>query len=229
MISLVIPTRNRPDIFKEMCLSVLNTVSNPNDIEFVIYRDEDDESLYEYIGNYKEIRGKRIYSDASANECQKVATGPIILFMPDDIIFLNKGWDEKVKNVFDAYPDKIIFVHFNDHYFRSKYGSIGCLHRNWIDTVGYLFPPGLCRRGDVWINEVSRRINRKVYIKEIGYRDMRIIEDQTHREYVTEIERTKCLENYKSENMKAARIRDARLLQDFINNYGTQHTNTSQK
>jgi glycosyltransferase involved in cell wall biosynthesis len=224
MISLCVPTRNRPDVFKAMCLSVLNTASDPSDIEFAIYRDNDDESVYEYMGNYKEVRGKRIYPNAAMNECQKIATGPIYLFMPDDIIFQTKGWDEQVKEAFDKSTDKIIFVYFNDHHCGYKYGAIGCLHKNWVDTVGYIFHPELCRRGDVWVNEISKRINRKVYLEGVEYKDVYIIDDQTHNEYVMEIERTNPLAHYYSRRLKAARTRDAQLLQDFIDNYGTRNS-----
>lgn len=219
MISLCVSTRGRPESFKQMCLSVLNNASNPNDLEFIVYRDNDDESIYEYVGNYKEIRGKRIYTAASVNECQKVATGPIYLLMADDIIFENKGWDEKVNDVFDKSPDKIIFVYFNNHYQRSNFGAIGCLHKNWVDAVGYLLHPDLCRGNDIWINEVARKINRMAYINGVGYKDLRITEDQTHTEYIEEALRSKWSERYDSEGMKAARDRDAQLLQSFINNF----------
>lgn len=219
MISFCVPTRNRPDIFKAMCLSVLNTVTNPNDIEFVVYRDDDDESIYEYVGNYKEVRGKRIYPGTSINECQKVATGPIYLSVPDDVVFENKGWDEKVNDAFDKSADKIIFVYFNDHYLRSNFGSIGCVHKNWVDAVGYFLSPDLCRGNDIWINEVGRSINRMVYINGVGYKDLRILEDQTHIEYLAEDERSNCTERYNSESMKVARSRDAQLLQNFIDNF----------
>ncbi len=219
MISLCVPTRNRPEIFKMMCQSVLNTVSNPNDIEFVAYRDDDDESIYEYLGNHKEIKGKRIYPNAAMNECQKAATGPIYLFMPDDIIFQTKGWDERVKEAFDKSADKIIFVYFNDH--RSitgpNYGAIGCLHKNWVDTVGYIFHPDICRRGDVWVNQVANNIKRKVYISEVEFSDMNITNDKTHMEYTAEVERTNPLKQYRA--MKAQRQRDTGVLLDFIKNH----------
>jgi hypothetical protein len=224
MISLCIPTRNRPDIFKLMCQSVLNTVSNPNNVEFSVYRDDDDKSVYEYMGNYKEIRGKRIYPNAAMNECQKAATGPIYLFMPDDIIFKTKGWDEQVKDTFDKSADKIIFVYFNDHRCGYRYGAIGCLHKNWIDTIGYIFHPDLCRRGDVWVNQVANNISRKVYLRGIEFNDMVITDDQTHLEYNIEVERTNNLAHYRSAKMKIARSRDTAVLLDFIKNHKVQKT-----
>jgi hypothetical protein len=221
MISFCIPTRKRPEVFKAMCLSVLSTVSNPADIEFVIYRDDDDDSVYEYFGNYKEIRGKRIYADPSVNECSKIATGPIYMFTCDDVVFDYKDWDKEVYKAFDLHPDKIMFLYFTDHIIRSRHGAIGCLHKNWIDTVGYLFNPALVRRGDMWINELAKRLHRRVYTNAIGYTNMLVQTDTTHEEYKVEIEKTNNLKQYYSQEMREARERDIRALQGFIDNFKT--------
>jgi hypothetical protein len=215
MISICTPTRGRPEAFKQMSLSLLENASDPNDIEFVVYRDLDDESVYEYFGNYKEIRGKRLYADPTYNECQKVATGPIYMIMPDDIIFETKGWDEQVRDAFNKSADKIIAVYFNNGSLSNC--GVSCLHKNWIDIVGYLLSPDLVRRGDVWINQIAKNLDRRVCLDEVIYRDQRITEDQTHLEYQTEYERTRCYRRYHL--MRDRRNRDAQLLKNFIDNY----------
>ena len=112
MISICTPTRGRPESFKKMCLSVLENATEPDDIEFIVYRDDDDESVYEYIGNHKEIVGERIIQSQMYNECYKIATGSIYMFLPDDMLFCTKDWDTYVKEAFDKSVDKIIFVYF---------------------------------------------------------------------------------------------------------------------
>ena len=141
MISICLPTRGRPEAFKRMCQSALTLATNPNDIEFVSYHDNDDPAVYEYIGNHKEVFGARIIQSNMYNFCYKVATGPICAFIPDDCVFYTQGWDEIIRGIFDASGDKILFVHPNDKYHRSRFGALGFLHKNWIDTVGYFIPP----------------------------------------------------------------------------------------
>ena len=219
MISICIPTRKRPEVFKQACSSVLATAEKPDEIEFVSYQDDDDDSVYEHIGNFKHIVGPRVGPHISANECQKAATGDIYMFMPDDMLIEDFGWDTKVKEAYDLYPDKILFVHFNDHRRRSSFGNLGCLHKNWIDVVGYGMRPDIFRRGDCWINDVSRKLERRFFIRSIGVKNIDIREDETHKDFIAKSESSKCVEIYKSEAMYLEREKDVQLLQNFINNF----------
>ncbi len=215
MISICIPSRKRPELFKRFCLSVLSTASDPYDIEFVVYRDMDDESVYEYFGNFKEVKGERIYCDASFNECQKNATGPLYLFAADDFVFETNGWDHLIRKLFDESKDKIIFAFLKDHRANSNYGSIGCLHKNWIDTVGFFFNPALVKRGDVWINQLAKNINRHVCINAYCRHSL-IIEDEVHKDMDRQIERTDNYRLYYTRTMKALRRKNEQDLRDFV-------------
>lgn len=185
MISICLPTRGRPDFFKIMCMSVLKTAANPEDIEFVSYHDTDDTSVYEYVGNHKEVIGERIVQSQMYNECFKVATGPIYMFGVDDIVFYTKNWDKVVKNVFDKSVDKIVFVHPNDEDFGERLGVMGFLHKNWIDALGYFMPPYFAAwYADNWITDIANLINRKVFLSQIIVKHLNPTQDQTHKEYI---------------------------------------------
>src|SRR6185369_12850874 len=61
--------------------------------------------------------------------------------------------------------DKILFVHGDDGHWGKEFGTHGCLHRNWIDTVGYVLPPYFVSDyGDTWVNEVADAIGRRKYL-----------------------------------------------------------------
>ncbi len=177
MISLCITSRGRPELFKRMCLSVLDNASDPNDIEFVTYRDNDDPSIYEYFGNHKEVISDRIIQSQMYNECYKIAIGPIYMFAADDVVFYTKEWDKYVKEAFDKSADKIIFVYPNDKFARSSFGTCGFLHKNWIDTVGYFTPPYFTAWYiDHWINDVAAKINRRVFLRLVVIREIGVEE-----------------------------------------------------
>lgn len=233
MISVILPTRGRPELFKRMCLSALDNAADPNDIEFVTYRDDDDFAVYEYFGKHQEMVGKRIVQSQMYNECYKIATGPIYMFAADDIVFYTKDWDKSVKKAFDQSADKIIFVYPNDKYARSSFGVVGFLHKNWIDTVGYFLPPYFAASyADHWINDIATKIDRRVFlrsavIKEVGVKEDTIyigmnekteqIHDKTHLEYAQKRQETNGRETYFSKEIE--RVRDAQLLQKFIKNF----------
>jgi hypothetical protein len=219
MISICLPTRNRPELFSRLCKSVLETIDNPDNVEFSIYRDEDDTSEYQYAGNYTLTTGKRIWAQAGYNEAQKAATGPIFMFTTDDTEFLSKGWDTAVQEVFDNSGDKIIFPFLNDGYFRHQYGVTGAVHRNWVDTVGYFFNPELRRAGDVVINQIARHLNRKAFLKDYRIRLDKIMDDPTHIEYEEELVRTNHAQVYKSSAMKQERLEKEKRLLAFIDGY----------
>lgn len=215
MISICIATRNRPELFKGFCQSILKTASHPEEVEFVIYRHVKDDSPYEYVGNHKEVWGELDGFDPGVNECQKVATGPIFGWFPDDLIFITEGWDELVKKAFDEYPDKIVFVHPRDNLMGESFGAVGFLHKNWIEAVGHFLAPGLVRRGDCWVTQVARNIKRMHYLREMVVKNYDIRDDVTHEIYMKAVQDNDNLSKYRA--MKSLRGRDSEILRELIN------------
>ena len=218
MISLCTPSRNRPADFKKFSDSIWNTVSDKKNVEICVYRDDDDDSEYEYSGNYKLITGKRVFPDAAYNECQKIATGPIYIFCPDDILFLTPGWDKEMEDVFSKSKDKILFVHLDDNYSRSNFGKVGGLHKNWVDTVEYFFNPTICRGGDVVINRLSKALNRRIMLRHFYIKDLKIITDKTHKEYMNLIDANRH-HLWNSREIQEEKIRALKALQNFIDTH----------
>lgn len=219
IISICVATRKRPDMFKRMCESVLSLADNPDNIEFLICRDKDDDSIYEYPGNCKVFVDDRTAVDFRLNEAWKSASGNIYGFNADDILFETKGWDTMVINKFNEYPDKIVYVYPNNHYARSLFGIIGFVHKNWTDTVGYFIKPDFSRRADCWLNALSKNIGRKGYINSFGIKNINILDDEVHREYIESAEEVGDVKKYHSKEMRNQRIKDAKKLNDCINTY----------
>jgi glycosyltransferase involved in cell wall biosynthesis len=166
MISILIPTMNRPENIKRIYKSAMAT-ADPDNIEFVIYIDEDDRS-YDGI-EFKRLRkviGPRIVLSEMWNKCYEVATGPIFMHCGDDIIFRTQGWDKIVEETFESFPDNIVFVFGNDgspH--NGSFGTHGFIHKDWVDAVGYFVPPYFSSDfNDTWLNDVARMIGRHQHI-----------------------------------------------------------------
>ena len=220
MISLCLPTRGRPEAFKNMYTSAIELADNPNDLEFISFHDDDDRSVYEYHGYHKVVVGKRDAQPITEtwNICVKEATGDLFLFIMDDAVFYTKGWDTATHKAFDESDDKIIFAYYDDQYYRSNHGSVFCVHKNWIDAVGYLAPHYFTAHfGDGWVNAVADKIKRKVFLRHTVVKHHSILKDLTHLEHMERKRRDdpKSLFIAKEEE----RVQDAQKLQDFINNF----------
>lgn len=169
MISILLPSRNRPENVKRLWESVVSTADNLEDIEMIVALDKDDPQLEAYnlaIGNGKTLIVDRTVLSVYWNKCQEVAKGPIFMHCGDDIIFRTKGWDTTVKAAFDEYDDKIVFIHGDDGGGNGQnFGTHGFIHQNWVDAVGYFVPPYFSSDyNDTWLNDVSNMLSRRKYV-----------------------------------------------------------------
>lgn len=167
MISILLPTRNRPQFLKRLVDSIRETSTIQPEI--VVYIDDDDTlspSMAEELGLVTLI-GPRITMTDYWNKCYKKATGDLIMQMGDDVVFRTKGWDVMVEEEFAKWPDKIVLVHGDDldTNFRSRFGTHSLLHRKWIDTLGYFIPPYFSSdNGDRWLMAVADFLGRRKFL-----------------------------------------------------------------
>lgn len=169
MISLLLPSRNRPDTLMRMYRSALDTADG--EIECIVAIDEDDESYEELfttpMKNMRLIKTPRQTLSKYWNDCYKRSSGEIVMHCGDDIIFRTKGWDTKVKEAFNEYDDKIVFVFGNDGsgVHDGRFGTHGFVSREWVETVGRFVPPYFSSDyNDTWLNDVAKLIGRHHHI-----------------------------------------------------------------
>jgi len=218
-ISILCPTRNRFLFAKELILSATDTAYEPGLLEFIFYIDSDDDSytsLEEWVSSLtnppflKIITGERIVLSQMWNECWKEAKADIFMHCGDDIRFRRKHWDNVVVERFAQSVDKIMFVYGSDGYQPVTFGTHGFLHRNWTNVVGCFVPPYFSSDyNDTWLNDVSKMINRHVYVN-IYTEHLHPVAgkyhlDKTHRERLDRGERDRVEELYYSVKMKAER------------------------
>ena len=167
MISILLPTRNRPDKLQRMVNSVreVSTVQP----EIIVYIDDDDKvslPMAEKL-DLTTIIGPRITMTDYWNKCYEKATSDIVMQAGDDIVFKTLGWDVMVEQAFSECEDKILLVHGDDldPNFRSRFGTHSCLHRRWIETLGYFIPPYFSSdNGDRWLMEIADFLGRRKYL-----------------------------------------------------------------
>jgi hypothetical protein len=161
MISLLCPTRKRPDNFARFAKSARETAVGP--IEIIAYQDEDDDSP---IQPDILVRGPRIVMSQMWNECAEKATGDLLMLCGDDLVFKTPGWDRMIKGAFAGCPDKILYVHGDDCSPNAKnFGTHGTIHRRWMETVGS-FTMGcfVADFADRWQNDMAVALGRRLYL-----------------------------------------------------------------
>jgi glycosyltransferase involved in cell wall biosynthesis len=171
-ISILCPTRGRPEMVKNFLASLLATSSEAPEV--VLYVDDDDSQTtgpsingdQSYpIDKLIMLRGPRILMTEMWNRCSEAATGEILLLSGDDVLFRTKGWDDQVRRAFAAFPDRLILVHGDDGVHGNRFGTHCFLHRAWVDAVGYFSPPYFSSDyGDTWINDVFNALDRRIFL-----------------------------------------------------------------
>lgn len=223
MISLLCPTRKRPDNIVRLWQSALETATHPNDIELVLYIDSDDESYdkLELPGRVTRVRGERIVLSECWNQAYRYSKGDILFHCGDDIVFRTKGWDEVVTSTFDEYPDRIVFLYGDDGGPHVDFGTHGFISQQWAEAVGYFVPPYFSSDyNDTWLNDVAKLIKRHkridIYTEHMHPAFNKAEWDVTHQERLERHRNDKVDDLYRSPEMWAERADNAKKLQEVI-------------
>jgi hypothetical protein len=188
VISVLCPTRNRPDNVRRLLASGRGTATGP--VQYVFYCDSDallpaDVAMAPDVIT---VAGPRIVLSDMWNKCAEHAEGDVFMQCGDDIIFRTPAWDATVYSVLARYPDKIVFVYGRDGLHAPDFGTHGFVHRRWYETLGYFTPPYFSSDyGDTWLNDLAKRVGRHVHVTEILTEHMHPVAgkadwDQTHQE-----------------------------------------------
>ena len=221
VISIIAPTRKRPDNVKRLIDSATLTAENQQNIEFCFYVDNDD-SLNVSDDRVRVYRGDRIILSEMWNKAYTLSSGDICMHGGDDIVFRTKGWDKMVIDAFNEVRDKILLVHGDDGHFGDSFGTHCFLHRNWVNTVGYFIPPYFSSDyNDTWLNEVENAIGRRKYLQFITEHMHWTFNkgplDETHKERIERHKRDHVEDIYRQTEGK--RREGVENLQQFINSF----------
>jgi glycosyl transferase/beta-hydroxylase protein BlmF len=182
-ISILCPTRERPDQVIRLIDSLLNNARFPEMLEILFYIDQDDETfpnLDSFGDAVKVFQGPRTWISNAHNFLYSQCQGEIIMTAADDMVFRTIGWDSAVYEAFDSVPDKIALVYGNDlgtH--AGKIATHGFFHRKWVEAIGTWVQPGRGSLWDLWSTENARKLGRLIYldkliIEHIHYRQSKV-------------------------------------------------------
>jgi len=173
LISILCPTRERPDNVIRLVDSIYSLKSFRGKVEILFFVDNDDNTFpfelsQKYPDKIKVIRGPRQWISNEHNILYNFAKGEILMTAGDDMVFQTKNWDQKVVDAFESFPDKIVLVYGDDKAtHRGKIAVHGFFHQHWVHVLGTWVQPGRGSAWDYWASENARLLGRLKFLSEL--------------------------------------------------------------
>jgi hypothetical protein len=183
-ISLLLPTRGRPDLVERFLRSVVTQSTHPELIEVILRVDEDDVASQGIVFDelaLKKVVGPRQTMGAYNTECLRHASGDITIAVNDDIIVRTRGWDEKVRELDARYPDGVYLGYGNDLFKGPKLCTFPILSRKTCGVLAEPYPQ--IYKGafiDVHLMDIFRRLEGRGYAR-IAYAEDIVFEHVHYR------------------------------------------------
>lgn len=143
VISLLMPTRGRPELAARFFKSVARTSARPSDVEVIYYVDDDDKESHDLDVSGMDARriiGPRITMGEYNTRCLKEARGDIIMLVNDDVVIRTDGWDDKLRAMDAAFGDSVYLAYANDLFKGSRLCTFPILSRRTCDLLVDPFP-----------------------------------------------------------------------------------------
>lgn len=181
-ISILTPTRNRPNNCERFIKSIYNTCANRNSVELLFYVDDDDPALDTYLSLDKHcqteysdfyriqfIKGEPKSVSISWNDLASKCFGDVLIMGNDDLVYATDGWDyllEQELKKFDK--DNVYVAWMEDGINGEAHCAFPIVSREWYECLGR-FTPGCFHFGynDTWIFDVGKMLDRTHFMPHI--------------------------------------------------------------
>ena len=182
LISLLCPTRGRPENALRLAKSLLDTTADPERIELLFYIDDDDKNEGQYLelldkwlkekndpfAKCEVTIGPAISISESWNTIAARAKGDLLIMANDDQVYKTNAWDHRLDEEVMQYSDGVFCMWFEDGINGSGHCAFPIVSRVWYQTLGY-FTPGIFKfiYNDTWLMELGKRCDRLHFISDI--------------------------------------------------------------
>lgn len=183
-ISLLLPTRGRPELLQRLFDSVAATSAAIDRLELVLYVDDDDVPTrgvsHDELQIVRLIKPAKQAMGAMNQACYEASRGRYVMLMNDDVVFRSRDWDRRVIASFAEFPDEIALVYGNDLYQRQALPTMPILSRVCCDLL-----EGVCPRSyrntyiDLHIFDLFKKL-AKLGHRRIVYHDDLVFEHLHH-------------------------------------------------
>jgi glycosyltransferase involved in cell wall biosynthesis len=142
-LSLIVPTRGRPEALARFLRSLANTARSPERLEVILVVDTDDEcpDIAGWPFSVRVVAGPPGRTMGQLNRDGFTASrGAFVMLLNDDVIARTRGWDRIVLKQFRRFPDPVVLVHVNDTLIREYLCTFPILTREFVELAGGICP-----------------------------------------------------------------------------------------
>jgi ABC-type polysaccharide/polyol phosphate transport system ATPase subunit len=180
-ISVLLPTRGRPELLRRFLESVLARSERPDLVEVVVYADEDDQPSQRSEVEGLEVRtivGPRVSMGQYNTACFEAARGDIVVLGNDDVVIQTRGWDRKLREMDATVDDRIYLAYPNDLFKGRDLSAFPILSRRTCHLLERPFPREY--RGafiDYHLLDIFKRLERRghqrlIYLEDVVFEHM---------------------------------------------------------
>ncbi|MBI3408010.1 MAG: glycosyltransferase [Planctomycetes bacterium] len=196
-ISLILPSRARPQALAKLFASLAANTRRPDTFEVIVVADADDPATRAVANDKLHVKHAIVRPGLTMGALNmagyEAATGRILMLLNDDVVCQTPGWDELVRTCFAAYEDEILLVHVNDTVMQKALCTFPIVSRRFCEIAGGICPREYHRyRIDDHIEDHFNMLwllgqRRTIYLPEVVFEhDNHVTNENGVRQYFSE-------------------------------------------
>jgi len=143
-ISLVLPTRGRPNLVHRLLDSIVATAERLNLLEVLLRVDRDDGASITIEDSRLQLRKivgpSGVKMGEMTRQCAKAANGRHFLLLNDDVVCCTHGWDTAIVEALEQFGDGVALVWCNDGFRGRRLANLPALSRRVCERMGGICP-----------------------------------------------------------------------------------------
>ncbi len=186
VLSLIVPTRRRPERLRTFLARVAETADDPKALEVVLVIDADDPESLTVASDRLTLRKVVVPPGRTMGELNaagyEASAGRHLMLLNDDVLARTRGWDTRLRTCFADCPDGILLVHVNDTIFGKRLCTFPVVSRTFCELAGGICPRDYLRyRIDDHIEDVFNLLGllgerRSIYLPDVVFEHTNLVE-----------------------------------------------------
>ncbi|MCJ7543631.1 MAG: glycosyltransferase [Phycisphaerae bacterium] len=138
LISILLPTRQRPQRARRLLESIAHTAGQPQRMEILLCIDDDDTPSHaiDHPGlNVQRLIGPAGRMGELTRACYRASRGRYVLLLNDDVICRTDDWDGALVGAFEQFGDDVAMIWANDGYRGRRMPNFPALSRTVCELM----------------------------------------------------------------------------------------------